>query len=80
MNRDSARRRPRRAHQGRLLTWQRHRGTGQRVTIATLKSDPRSPRYADLLELWGAGESFPLVYSREAVEAETTHRIRLRRD
>ncbi|MGQ0764234.1 MAG: penicillin acylase family protein [Gemmatimonadota bacterium] len=33
--------------------------------------DPRSPHYSDLLQLWGNNEYFPLVYSRERVEAET---------
>ncbi|GAB3316746.1 penicillin acylase family protein [Geodermatophilus aquaeductus] len=40
--------------------------------------DPRSPHYADLFEPWAAGGSFPLVYSREAVEAHLGIRIRLR--
>ena len=40
--------------------------------------DPRSPHYADLFESWAAGGSFPLVYSREAVEANVGTRIRLR--
>ena len=39
--------------------------------------DPDSPHYADLFEAWGRGEAFPLLYSREAVEAATEHRIRL---
>ena len=34
-------------------------------------ADPRSPHYADLLELWGRDEYFPLVYSRARVEQET---------
>jgi penicillin amidase len=40
--------------------------------------DPRSPHYRDLFGPWAAGESFPLVYSRGAVEANVVHRIRLR--
>jgi penicillin amidase len=40
--------------------------------------DPRSSHYLDLFEPWSAGESFPLVYSREAVEANVGTRIRLR--
>jgi penicillin G amidase len=40
--------------------------------------DPRSPHYRDLFESWAAGGSFPLVYSREAVEANVGTRIRLR--
>ena len=33
---------------------------------------PGSPHYSDLLPLWSEGKYFPLVYSREAVEKETT--------
>ncbi len=34
-------------------------------------ADPRNPHYADLLQLWGRDEYFPLVYSRARVEQET---------
>lgn len=40
--------------------------------------DPRSPHYSDLFKPWAAGEAFPLVYSREAVEAHVKQRIWLR--
>jgi penicillin amidase len=40
--------------------------------------DPRSPHYQDLVGPWAAGESFPLVYSRAAVEANVGSRILLR--
>jgi penicillin G amidase len=40
--------------------------------------DPRSPHYADLLGLWARGDSFPLAYTRAAVEAVTVRRILLR--
>jgi penicillin amidase len=40
--------------------------------------DPRSRHYRDLFAPWASGESFPLVYSREAVEANLGSRIRLR--
>jgi len=40
-------------------------------------ADPRSPHYSDLFGPWSRGESFPLVYSREAVEAAAAQRIRL---
>jgi penicillin amidase len=40
--------------------------------------DPDSPHYADLFEPWSRGEAFPLLYSRERVEAVTERRIRLR--
>jgi penicillin amidase len=38
---------------------------------------PGSPHYSDLLSLWDAGRYFPLLYSRKAVEGETTNRLRL---
>jgi penicillin amidase len=40
--------------------------------------DPRSPHYADLFDPWVDGESFPLAYSRDAVEAVAETRIWLR--
>ena len=39
--------------------------------------DPASPHYRDLAEKWSKGEYFPLLYSREAIEANTEHRLRL---
>ena len=41
--------------------------------------DPASPYYKNLLEEWHTGGYHPMVYSRRAVEAATTERIRLRR-
>ena len=38
---------------------------------------PSSPHYSDLLPLWDAGQYFPLVYSRRAVENQTTDRLTL---
>jgi penicillin amidase len=38
---------------------------------------PGSPHYSDLMHMWGEGKYFPLVYSREAVENNTTARLRL---
>ncbi|MEX2569867.1 MAG: penicillin acylase family protein [Gemmatimonadota bacterium] len=38
---------------------------------------PGSPYYDNLLELWGNEEFFPLLYSREAVESGTAHRLDL---
>ncbi|MGO1833105.1 MAG: penicillin acylase family protein [Actinomycetaceae bacterium] len=35
------------------------------------------PHYADLFELWATEQSFPLLYSRDRVEAATERRIRL---
>ena len=39
--------------------------------------DPRSSHYDDLIEDWRAGRYHPLPYTRAAVEAATTERIRL---
>ena len=36
---------------------------------------PGSSHYSDLLPLWDAGRYFPLVYSRKAVEGESTDRL-----
>jgi penicillin amidase len=36
---------------------------------------PGSPHYSDLMPLWDAGGYFPLLYSRKAVERETTDRL-----
>jgi penicillin amidase len=38
---------------------------------------PGSPHYSDLLPLWDAGRYFPLLYSKKAVEGETTNRLTL---
>jgi penicillin amidase len=38
---------------------------------------PESPHYADLLPLWDAGQYFPLLYSRQAVESQTLDRLTL---
>ncbi len=39
--------------------------------------DPESDHYRDLVPLWQNGEYFPLLYTREAVEAETKMKIEL---
>jgi penicillin amidase len=39
--------------------------------------DPRSPHYGDLSQIWAQGQYVPLLYSREKVDAQTIHRIRL---
>jgi penicillin amidase len=39
---------------------------------------PGSPHYADLLPLWSRREYAPLVYSRQAVEANLGHKLTLR--
>jgi penicillin amidase len=38
---------------------------------------PGSQHYSDLMGMWDQGQYFPLVYSRKAVEAATTERLRL---
>lgn len=38
---------------------------------------PGSPHYSDLLPLWEAGQYFPLAYSRQVVENQTTDRLTL---
>ncbi len=49
-----------------------------RMTNAPGQSgDPRSPFYANLLRGWAGDESFPMVYSRELVEANLALTIRL---
>lgn len=40
--------------------------------------NPRSPHYSDLFSLWAQDESFPLLYSREAIEKAVGQRIVLR--
>lgn len=39
---------------------------------------PGSPYYGNLTESWAAGEYFPLLFTREAVEAAAEHRLVLR--
>ncbi|HMC56255.1 MAG TPA: penicillin acylase family protein [Gemmatimonadaceae bacterium] len=43
------------------------------TSVPGQSGQPESEFYANLLPLWGRGEYFPLVYSRAAVERETTH-------
>lgn len=38
---------------------------------------PASPHYSDLLSMWAGGQYAPLVFSREAVEENTAHRLLL---
>ncbi|MGY8524460.1 penicillin acylase family protein [Paracidovorax citrulli] len=39
--------------------------------------DPANPHYRDLAPLWARGETFPLLYSRKAVERAAQQRIEL---
>jgi penicillin G amidase len=45
------------------------------VNVPGQSGQPGSQHYSDLLPLWSEGKYFPLVYSREAVEKETTDRL-----
>jgi penicillin amidase len=40
--------------------------------------DPASPHYRDLFDAWARDESFPLLFSRDRIEAEAEQRIVLR--
>jgi penicillin amidase len=48
------------------------------INVPGQSGQPESPHYRDLLELWANGEYFPLLYTREAVEEYTEHRLVLR--
>ncbi len=47
------------------------------VNVPGQSGQPGSPHYSDLSPLWSEGKYFPLVYSREAVEKETTDKLTL---
>ena len=48
------------------------------VNVPGQSGQPGSPHYSDLIPLWSEGKYFPLLYSREAVEKETTDKLMLR--
>ncbi len=56
-----------------LSDWDRSRV----INTPGQSGQPGSPHYSDLLPLWDVGRYFPLLYSRRAVEAETTDRLTL---
>lgn len=56
-----------------LSDWDRSRV----INTPGQSGQPGSLHYSDLLPLWDAGRYFPLLYSRKAVEAETTDRLTL---
>jgi len=56
-----------------LSDWDRSRV----INTPGQSGQPGSPHYSDLLPLWDAGRYFPLLYSRKAVEGETTDRLTL---
>jgi penicillin amidase len=43
------------------------------INVPGQSAQPESEHYSDLLKLWANGEYFPLVFSRQRVEAETKH-------
>ncbi len=47
------------------------------TSVPGQSGQPESPHYGDLVDLWGDYEYAPLVYSREAVEANTANRLML---
>jgi penicillin amidase len=53
--------------------WDRSKG----INVPGESAQPGSPHYGDLLPLWIEGRYFPLLYSRPAVEKETTDRLLL---
>ena len=48
------------------------------TSVPGQSGQPESEFYANLLPMWARGEYFPLVFSRAAVERETTHVLWLR--
>jgi len=48
------------------------------TTTPGQSGQPGSPHYADLLEPWAEGRYAPLLFTREAVEKHTAHRLVLR--
>jgi len=56
-----------------LSDWDRSRV----INTPGQSGQPGSPHYSDLLPLWDGGRYFPLLYSRKAVEGETTDRLML---
>lgn len=45
------------------------------TSVPGQSGQPLSPHYADLLPLWAEGRYFPLLYSRERIEAESKDRL-----
>ena len=48
-----------------------------RSVFTSVPGQSESPHYSDLVDLWGNYEYAPLVYSREAVEANTANKLML---
>ena len=51
---------------------------GRDELSGAVRATPSSPHYDDLFPMWATDEAFPLLYSREKVEAATETRIELR--
>ncbi|MFL5615487.1 MAG: penicillin acylase family protein [Gemmatimonadaceae bacterium] len=47
------------------------------INVPGQSAQPESEHYSDLLRPWANGEYFPLLFSRQRVEAETKHVLRL---
>ncbi len=47
------------------------------TSVPGQSGQPESPNYRNLLPMWAEGEYAPLVFSRSAVEENTTHRLQL---
>jgi penicillin amidase len=45
------------------------------TSVPGQSGQPGSPHYGDLLPLWGEGKYFPLLFSREKIEAAATERL-----
>jgi penicillin amidase len=45
------------------------------TSVPGQSGQPLSPHYADLLPLWATGRYFPLLYSRERIEAESKDKL-----
>lgn len=50
---------------------------GRAINVPGQSGQPGSPHYDDLLPLWREGKFFPLVYSKAAVDRETTDTLTL---
>ena len=47
------------------------------INVPGQSGQPQSKHYSDLLAIWAAGQYFPLVYSKEAVEQNAMDELRL---
>jgi penicillin amidase len=47
------------------------------VNVPGASAQPESPFYGNLLRIWANNEYFPMLYSRRAVDANASHRLKL---